>query len=47
MRESFVFGYIDIDNLKYFNDVYGYLKGDRVIMQTAYMLYTTIKESRE
>jgi GGDEF domain-containing protein len=42
--ESFAFGYIDIDNFKYFNDVYGYLKGDRVIMQTAYMLYTTIKE---
>lgn len=42
--ESFAFGYIDIDNFKYFNDVYGYLRGDRVIMQTAYMLYTTIKE---
>jgi GGDEF domain-containing protein len=42
--ENFAFGYIDIDNFKYFNDVYGYLKGDRVIMQTAYMLYTTIKE---
>ncbi len=41
--ENFAFGYIDIDNFKYFNDVYGYLKGDRVIMQTAYMLYTTIK----
>lgn len=40
---SFSFGYIDIDNFKYFNDVYGYLKGDRVIMQTAYILYTTIK----
>jgi len=43
--ESFVFGYIDIDNFKYFNDVYGYLKGDKVILQTAYMLYTTIKGS--
>jgi diguanylate cyclase (GGDEF) domain len=43
--ESFAFGYIDIDNFKYFNDVYGYLKGDRVIMQTAYILYTVIKES--
>ena len=40
----FSFGYIDIDNFKYFNDVYGYLKGDRVLMQTAYILYTTIKE---
>ncbi len=42
--ENFAFCYIDIDNFKYFNDVYGYLKGDRVIMQTAYMLYTVIKE---
>ena len=41
---SFSFGYIDIDNFKYFNDVYGYLKGDRVIMQTAYILYTVIKK---
>ena len=36
--------YLDIDNFKYFNDVHGYLKGDNVIMQTAYMLYTTIKK---
>lgn len=40
----FSFGYIDLDNFKYFNDVYGYLKGDRVIMQTAHMLYTAIKK---
>lgn len=40
----FAFGYVDLDNFKYFNDVYGYLKGDRVIMQTAYMLYTSIKK---
>lgn len=40
---KFAFAYLDIDNFKYFNDVYGYLKGDRVIMQTAYMLYTTLK----
>jgi GGDEF domain-containing protein len=39
----FSFGYLDIDNFKYFNDVYGYLKGDRAIMNTAYMLYTTVK----
>jgi len=39
----FLFGYLDIDNFKYFNDVYGYLKGDSVIMQTAYILYTAIK----
>ena len=40
---DFSFGYADIDNFKYFNDVYGYLKGDRVIMQTAYILYSAIK----
>ncbi|MBU1121762.1 MAG: diguanylate cyclase [Candidatus Omnitrophota bacterium] len=40
----FAFGYIDIDSFKYFNDVYGYLKGDRVIMQAAYILYKTIKK---
>ncbi|MFA6216387.1 MAG: diguanylate cyclase [Candidatus Omnitrophota bacterium] len=40
----FTFGYIDIDNFKYFNDVYGYVRGDMVIMQTAYTLYTLIKK---
>jgi GGDEF domain-containing protein len=40
----FSFGYIDIDNFKFFNDFYGYVKGDRIIMQTAYMLYTTIRK---
>ncbi len=39
----FSFGYLDIDNFKYFNDVYGYLKGDRAIMQSAYILYTVIR----
>jgi len=41
---SFTFGYLDIDSFKYFNDVYGYRKGDRAIMQTAYVLYTSIKK---
>jgi len=36
--------YLDIDNFKYFNDVYGYRTGDNVIMQTAYMLYNTISK---
>lgn len=40
---SFSFGYADIDNFKYFNDVYGYIKGDRIIMQTAYILYNTVR----
>ncbi len=41
-REEFSFGYVDIDNFKYFNDNYGYVRGDRAIMQTAYMLYTAV-----
>jgi DNA-binding response OmpR family regulator len=41
--ESFVVGHVDIDNFKSFNDKYGYLKGDRMIMQTAYMLSTSVK----
>jgi len=43
-RINFSFGYIDIDNFKSFNDCYGYLQGDNVILQVAYILYTTIKE---
>jgi len=43
-KKPFSFGYLDIDNFKYFNDIYGYVKGDRVIMQTAYTLYTVIKK---
>ncbi|HLD83061.1 MAG TPA: diguanylate cyclase, partial [Candidatus Omnitrophota bacterium] len=39
----FSFAYVDLDNFKYFNDAYGYLKGDRVIMQAAFMLYTALK----
>ncbi len=38
----FSFGHLDLDSFKYFNDTYGYLQGDRVIMQTAYILYTTL-----
>jgi len=43
-KAEFSFGYMDIDNFKYFNDVYGYLKGDRAIMHTAYMLYDTVRK---
>ena len=41
--EHFVTGHVDIDNFKSFNDKYGYLKGDRVIMQTAYMLTAAVR----
>ncbi len=37
-KKHFVIGHVDIDNFKSFNDKYGYVKGDRVLMQTAYML---------
>ncbi len=42
-REVFSFGYLDLDNFKYFNDVYGYQKGDRVILQTAHMLVKVLR----
>ncbi len=42
-KEPFVVGHVDIDNFKSFNDKYGYLKGDRVIMQTAHMLSTAVR----
>jgi diguanylate cyclase (GGDEF)-like protein len=40
----FSFAHIDIDNFKSFNDVYGYIKGDKAILQTAYILYSVIKK---
>ena len=42
--QSFAVEYLDLDNFKCFNDAYGYLRGDNVIMQTAYMLYDTISK---
>lgn len=41
-RSSFSFCYLDIDNFKSFNDLYGYQKGDKVIIQTAYLLQFAI-----
>ena len=43
-RKSFVVGHADIDNFKAYNDKYGYLMGDRVIMQTAYMLSGAVRK---
>ena len=42
-KEPFSFLYLDIDNFKSFNDTYGYLRGDGVIMQTARILADTVK----
>ena len=39
----FSFLYLDIDNFKSFNDTYGYLRGDGVIMQTARILADCVK----
>lgn len=40
----FSFAYIDIDNFKYYNDAYGYLKGDGVITQLAHIISTIVKQ---
>lgn len=42
-KQPFTFGYVDIDNFKSFNDEYGYIRGDRVIMNTAYLLYSNVR----
>ncbi len=42
-NEIFSFAHVDIDHFKYFNDRYGYIRGDRVIMQTAHILYAVVK----
>lgn len=39
----FSFAYLDIDNFKSFNDVYGYRKGDGVILHTTYLLISAVK----
>ncbi len=41
-RSNFSFCYVDIDNFKSFNDLYGYQKGDRVLVQTAYLLQLAV-----
>jgi DNA-binding response OmpR family regulator len=43
-KKEFVTGQVDIDNFKSFNDRYGYLQGDRVIMQTAHMLTSCLEK---
>lgn len=42
-RESFSFHYIDIDNFKSYNDKYGYLRGDQVILGAAKIFSRIIK----
>jgi GGDEF domain-containing protein len=42
-REPFSFHYIDIDNFKSYNDKYGYIKGDGVIIETARIISKNVK----
>lgn len=42
-NRSFSFAYLDINNFKSFNDKYGYMAGDRAILQSAKILSLTVK----
>lgn len=42
-RYSFSFHYIDIDNFKSYNDKYGYIKGNQVIIETARIISKNVK----
>ncbi len=39
---NFSFAYIDIDNFKSYNDKYGFLRGDEVIMMASRLIATTV-----
>ncbi len=43
-NQSFSFAYLDINNFKSFNDKYGYIAGDRAILQTAKIITSAIKK---
>lgn len=43
-NETFSFLYCDINNFKSFNDKYGYKSGDAVIIQTAHIITSAIKQ---
>jgi len=42
-KRAFSFAYLDINNFKSFNDKYGYVKGDDVIMQSAHIISDIVK----
>ncbi|MCG2725571.1 MAG: response regulator [Elusimicrobia bacterium] len=42
--ENFAFAYIDVDNFKAYNDVYGYAKGDNIIKAIADILNDKIRQ---
>jgi GGDEF domain-containing protein len=45
-RMDFALAYADLDNFKAFNDKYGFSRGDEVLMLTARLLATTVREVR-
>lgn len=45
-RVDFALSYADLDNFKAFNDKYGFSRGDEVLMLTARLLATTVREVR-
>lgn len=44
-NRNFLFVYCDLDNLKYINDNYGHIEGDRVIKEASDVLRETFRES--
>ena len=45
-RMDFALAYADLDNFKAFNDKYGFSRGDEVLMLTARLVATTVREVR-
>lgn len=43
-REEFSILYFDLDNFKAYNDVYGFLKGDQIIIYTANIILNSVHE---
>lgn len=44
-KEAFSFHYIDIDNFKSYNDKYGHLRGDTVLIETAEIVSRSVKKN--
>lgn len=44
-KEAFAFCYLDLDNLKAFNDYYGFAKADGVVRQTADLLREVVQQA--
>ena len=43
-KEEFAVLYVDLDNFKSYNDIYGFLKGDQIIQFTAEVILTAIHQ---